>query len=105
MRATLILPTHPHSQFTSRRSALRLPSLGPPAPKVFAFVVSELFLDFMAFGLNSGRMQFQSLLKKEIFSESAESSWSPNADLSTWGAKLTPGLGPYKGTQTGIGGY
>ena len=59
----------------------------------------------MAFGLNSGRMQFQSLLKKEIFSESAESSWSPNADLSTWGSKLTPGLGPYKGTQTGIGGY
>ena len=45
------------------------------------------------------------LLAADIWSKSANSTFGVNAELSTWGAAVTPGLGPYVGYHTGVGGY
>jgi hypothetical protein len=50
-------------------------------------------------------MRSEMLLAADIWSKSANSTFGVNADLSAWGTKVTPGLGPYVGYHSGVAGY
>ena len=62
-------------------------------------------MERIAFTWQFVEFRSEMLLAASIWSKSANSTFGVNAELSTWGAAVTPGLGPYVGYHTGVGGY